>query len=245
MRKELLQFPKRFRQAGMTLLELIIACAILMILASAAMPVARYTVQRKKEAELRSDLREMRDAIDRYKDAADRNLIRVEVGTEGYPPDLDTLVKGVDMVSQQNAAGIAGATNPAQPAAALTNPGGASSGFGASGFGSSSFGSSGSGFGSTGSGLGSSGFGGSTGLGASGQTNSSGSGNSSNQGQDLVRHVRFLRRIPVDPMTGKAEWGMRSVQDDPDSTSWGGKNVFDVFSKSTGTALDGTMYSDW
>jgi general secretion pathway protein G len=78
---------------------------------------------------------------------------------------------------------------------------------------------------------------------AFGQTNGSGS---SNQGQDLVRHVRFLRRIPVDPMTGKAEWGMRSVQDDPDASSWGGKNVFDVFSKSTSTSLDGnTKYSDW
>jgi len=233
MRKELLQLPKRFRQAGMTLLELIIACAILIILASAAMPVARYTVQRRKEAELHSDLREMRDAIDRYKDAADRNLIRVEVGTEGYPPDLDTLVKGVDMVSQPNAAGIAGATNPGQPIAPSTGIGGTSSGFGASGFGGS------------GSGLGGSGFSGSSGLGnAFGQTNSS--GGSSNQGQDLVRHVRFLRRIPVDPMTGKAEWGMRSVQDDPDSTSWGGKNVFDVFSKSTSTSLDGTTkYSDW
>ncbi|HEY3837293.1 MAG TPA: prepilin-type N-terminal cleavage/methylation domain-containing protein, partial [Bryobacteraceae bacterium] len=217
MGKALLQFPKRFRQAGMTLLELIIACAILMILASAAMPVARYTVQRKKEAELHSDLREMRDAIDRYKDAADRNLIRVEVGTEGYPPDLDTLVKGVDMVSQPNGTGIAGATNPGQPIAPSTGAGGTSSGFGASGFG------------STGSGFGGSGFSGSSGLGnAFGQTNSSGS---SSQGQDLVRHVRFLRRIPVDPMTGKAEWGMRSVQDDPDASSWGGKNVFDVFSK--------------
>ena len=239
MGKELLRFPKRFRQAGMTLLELIIACAILMILASAAMPVARYTVQRKKEAELHSDLREMRDAIDRYKDAADRNLIRVEVGTEGYPPDLDTLVKGVDMVSQPNGTGIAGATNPGQPIAPSTGAGGTSSGFGASGFGNS-----GSGFGSSGSGLGGSGFSGSSGLGnAFGQSNSA--GNSSNQGQDLVRHVRFLRRIPVDPMTGKAEWGMRSVQDDPDASSWGGKDVFDVFSKSTSMSLDGTKYSDW
>lgn len=244
MRQELSRFPKCFRQAGMTLLELIIACAILMILASAAMPVARYTVQRRKEAELHSDLREIRDAIDRYKDAADRNLIRVEVGTEGYPPDLDTLVKGVDMVSQPNGAGIAGATNPGQPVSSLTNPGGASSGFGASGFSSSGFGSSGSGLGSSRSGFGGSGFGGSSGLGnAFGQTN--GSGNNSSQGQDLVRHVRFLRRIPVDPMTGKAEWGMRSVADDPDSSSWGGKDVFDVFSKSTSTALDGTKYSDW
>ncbi len=147
--------------AGMTLLELIIACAILMILSSAALPIAKYTIVRQKEAELRRDLREMKDAIDRYKDAADRNQIRVEIGSEGYPPDLETLVKGVQ-------------------------------------------------------------------LGASSD-----------------RKIRFLRKIPVDPMTGRAEWGLRAVQDDPDSTSWGGKNVFDVYSKSTSTALDGTKYSDW
>ena len=199
------------RQAGMTLLELIIACAILLVLASAAMPVARYTVKRQKEAELHRELREMRDAIDRYKDAADRNLIRVEVGTEGYPPDLDTLVKGVDLVSQQGA-GIAGATTPGQPIVPSTGFGGA---FG------NSFGNS------------------------FGQGQNQGQNSGSSQGQDLIRHVRFLRRIPVDPMTGHAEWGMRSVQDDPDSTSWGGKNVFDVFSLSTGAALDGTKYSDW
>ena len=186
-------------QAGMTLLELIIACAILLVLASAAMPVARFTVKRQQEAELHRELREMRDAIDRYKDAADRNLIRVELGTEGYPPDLDTLVKGVDIVSQTGGS-ITGATTPGQPLVP-------SIGFG----------------------------------GALGQT----PGQSSSAGQDLIRHVRFLRRIPVDPMTGHAEWGMRAVQDDPDSTSWGGKNVFDVFSLSAGTALDGTKYSDW
>jgi general secretion pathway protein G len=150
-----------FSEAGMTLLELIIACAILMILSSAALPIAKYTIIRQKEAELRRDLREMKDAIDRYKDAADRNQIRVEIGSEGYPPDLETLVKGVQ-------------------------------------------------------------------LGASSD-----------------RKIRFLRKIPVDPMTGRAEWGLRAVQDDPDSTSWGGKNVFDVYSKSTATALDGTKYSDW
>jgi general secretion pathway protein G len=208
------KFPhthKVSRQAGMTLLELIIACAILLVLASAAMPVARYTVKRQKEAELHRELREMRDAIDRYKDAADRNLIRVEVGTEGYPPDLDTLVKGVDLVSQQGA-GIAGATTPGQPIVPSTGFGGA---FG------NSFGNS------------------------FGQGQNQGQNSGSSQGQDLIRHVRFLRRIPVDPMTGHAEWGMRSVQDDPDSTSWGGKNVFDVFSLSTGAALDGTKYSDW
>jgi general secretion pathway protein G len=211
------QRPKARRQAGLTLLELIIACAILMILASAAMPVARYTVKRQKEAELRRDLREMRDAIDRYKDAADRNLIRVEAGTEGYPPDLETLVKGVDLVAQQGAglpgAGIAGATTLGQAPVPST------------------------GFGST--------FGGGFGQQNPASTFGQTPGQNGSQGQDLIRHVRFLRRVPVDPMTGKAEWGMRSVQDDPDSTSWGGKDVFDVFSLSTSTALDGTKYGDW
>lgn len=150
-------------QAGMTLLELIIACTILLILSSMALPIAKFTVIREREKELRLDLREMRNAIDKYKDLADQQKIRVELGSEGYPPDLDTLVKGV-----------------------------AVGGSGAAG-----------------------------------------------------KNMRFLRRVPVDPMTGRAEWGLRSVQDDPDSTSWGGKNVFDVYSKSTGTALDGTKYSDW
>src|SRR6202140_1397283 len=143
-------------QAGMTLIELIIACAILLILASAALPIAKFTVIRSKESELHRDLREMRDAIDRYKDAADRNQIRVELGSEGYPPDLETLVKGVQ-------------------------------------------------------------------LGASSD-----------------KKIRFLRRIPVDPMTGHKDWGLRAVQDDPDSTGWGGKNVFDGYSKPKGTPQEGT-----
>ena len=158
--------PSKMRKSGetgMTLLELIIACAILMILSSMALPIARFTVIRERERELHMDLREMRNAIDKYKDLADQQKIRVELGSEGYPPDLDTLVKGV-------AVGGAGA-----------------------------------------------------------------------QGKNL----RFLRRIPVDPMTGRPDWGLRSVQDDPDSTSWGGNNVFDVYSKSSGTALDGTRYSSW
>ncbi|HMI50212.1 MAG TPA: type II secretion system protein [Candidatus Saccharimonadales bacterium] len=148
-------------EAGMTLLELIIACTILLILSSAAVPIARYKIMRDKEADLHYDLRQMRDAIDRYKDLADQNKIRVEVGSEGYPPDLETLVKGVQL----------------------------------------------------------------------------GAGND--------KKVRFLRKIPVDPMTGNAEWGFRSVSDDPDSSSWGGKNVFDVYSKSQGTATDGTQYKNW
>jgi len=145
----------------MTLLELIIACSILIILASAALPIARYSIIRGKEAELRRDLREMKDAIDRYKDAADRNQIRVEVGSEGYPPDLETLVKGIQL------------------------------------------------------------------------------------GSSADKKIRFLRKIPVDPMTGHPDWGLRCVSDDADSNSWCGKNVFDVYSKSQATALDGTKYSEW
>jgi general secretion pathway protein G len=150
----------RSSEAGFTLLELVIASGILLILSTAALPVYRFTVIRSREYELHRDLREMRKAVDMFKDDADRNLVRVEVGSEGYPPDLDTLVKGIN--------------------------------FGAG-----------------------------------------------------TQRKRYLRRIPVDPMTGRAEWGFRSVQDDPDATSWGGSNVFDVYSKSTATALDGTKYSDW
>jgi len=145
----------------MTLLELIIAAAILLILAGAALPMVRILVIRPKEVELRRDLRDMRNAIDKYKDAADRGLIRTEVGSEGYPPDLETLVKGVQyMASDSN-------------------------------------------------------------------------------------KLRFLRRVPIDPMTGKAEWNLQSVQDDPDAKTQGGNNVFDVHSKSQGVALDGTHYADW
>ena len=149
-------------EAGMTLLELILASAILLILSSSALPIARYTIVHKREELLSYELRQMRDAIDRYKDLADSNKIRVEVGTEGYPPDLETLVNGVK-------------------------------------------------------------------LGTAGDD----------------KKIRFLRRIPVDPMTGHPDWGLRAVQDDPDSTSWGGKNVFDVYSKSEATATDGRRYSEW
>ena len=145
----------------MTLMELVIACAILAILATTALPLARVAVIRRKEATLRYDLRQMREAINRYKDAADQNKIQVQAGTEGYPPDLDTLVNGVAL----------------------------------------------------------------------------------NGAQD--KRIHFLRAIPVDPMTGNKDWGMRSVQDDPTTTEWGGSDVFDVFSRSTGTALDGSKYSDW
>lgn len=142
----------------MTLIELITAVTILAILTGMVIPVARVRIKREKERELREALWEMRDAIDRYKDAADRGAFQIKLGTEGYPPDLETLVKGVDVQGKK---------------------------------------------------------------------------------------VRFLRRIPKDPMTEDGEWGVRSMQDEPDSTSWGGQNVFDVYSKSTGEALDGSKYSEW
>lgn len=147
--------------AGMTILELIVACGILVVLSGMAVPMARVQIKRQREAQLRYDELEIRNAIDRYKDAADQNLIRVQAGTEGYPPDLQTLVDGVQ---------LAGAAD---------------------------------------------------------------------------RHVRFLRQIPVDPMTKTTDWGLRSVQDDADAMNWGGQDVFDVYTKSTGTALDGTKYADW
>ncbi|HET7441642.1 MAG TPA: type II secretion system protein [Terriglobales bacterium] len=150
--------PLRKRARGFTLIELIVATAILVILTGMVIPLARLSIKREKERELRYDLWMMRDSIDRYKDAADRGAFQIKVGTDGYPPDLETLVNGVDVGGKK---------------------------------------------------------------------------------------VRFLRKIPVDPMTGKNEWGMRSMQDDPTSDSWGGQNVFDVFTKSEGTALDGTKYKEW
>ena len=149
---------RRRCEDGLTLVELIVTVAILAILASAAVPVARFQVKREKERELRYDLWEMRSSIDAYKNAADRGAFQVKIDSMGYPPDLQTLVDGVDVQSKK---------------------------------------------------------------------------------------VRFLRAIPVDPMTGNTDWGLRSNQDDPDSDSWGGQNVFDVYSKSDGTALDGTKYKDW
>ena len=156
---------RRLRDRGFTFVELLVVSSILLILASAAMPLAKVTVQRQREAELRRALREMRTAIDKYKDAVDMGQIGstdVRAGSEGYPADLDTLVEGV--LRANDASGV---------------------------------------------------------------------------------KLKFLRRIPIDPMTNSTEWGLRSYQDRPESTSWGGQNVYDVYTKSDGVALDGTKYKDW
>jgi len=174
----------RTTETGMTLLELVISAAILVILATVALPLERVRVVSAKEELLRYDLREMRDAIDRYHDDAEKGKFQVQAGTENYPPDLETLKDGVQMTS--TGTGIPGGTPVGAPAGAPAAE-------------------------------------------QSGQS----------------EKVRYLREIPVDPMTGNADWGLRSVQDDADTTSWGGQDVFDVYSKSQGTALDGTKYSDW
>lgn len=152
---------QRHRNRGYSLAELVMVCAVLTILAGVALPVAKFSVKRAKEAELRSSLRQMRNAVDEYKRYSDAGLIPVDLGTDGYPPDLETLVEGVDLVGQ------------------------------------------------------------------------------------IDTRARFLRRIPIDPMTGDVEWGLRSYQDEWDTTSWGGENVYDVFSLSEGVGLDGVPYNQW
>ncbi|MEM8960652.1 MAG: prepilin-type N-terminal cleavage/methylation domain-containing protein [Acidobacteriota bacterium] len=149
------------RRRGYTMVELVVVCVILVTLAGVAWPVARYTVKRSKEIELRQHLRTMRNAIDEYKRYSDAGLLPIDLGTNGYPSELDLMVEGVDIVGQV----------------------------------------------------------------------------------DLKK--RFLRRIPVDPMTGEAEWGLRSYQDDWDASSWGGENVYDVYSLSVGVGLNGVPYSEW
>ena len=149
------------REQGYTLVELVLVCAVLAILAAVVLPTTKYTRLRLREMELRAGLREMRSAIDEHKRYSDAGLIAVEFGTDGYPSDLDVLVEGVEVVGQ------------------------------------------------------------------------------------IDKQVRFLRRIPVDPMTGEPEWGKRAYEDDPDETSWGGENVFDVYSLAAGVGLNGVPYSEW
>jgi general secretion pathway protein G len=172
---------RRSRRQGFTLTEMMVVCAVLAILAGAALPVAKTAVKREREIELRRDLRLLREAIDAYKRLADEGKIEIEDESEGYPPDLETLVKGVEV--QEDAGGEDSGQMP-------------------------------------------------EGL----PSESSGSGK---------KTVKFLRRLPKDPMTNSTDWGLRSYQDAPDSTVWGKENVYDVYTRSQAKALDGSYYRDW
>jgi len=154
------------KKRGFTLVEMLVTLTILAIMAAVTMPLAKTAVKREKEISLRRNLRTIREAIDAYKELADEKRIRVEDETEGYPPDLETLVKGVEV---------------------KTNKG----------------------------------------------------------GEETTKVMKFLRRVPKDSMTNSYDWGLRSFQDDPDSNLWGGENVYDIYTKSPGTALDGSKYRDW
>ncbi len=152
---------RRPHRGGYTLAELVLVCTLLVTLAGVALPLGKRTVKRSKEADLRLSLRVLRNAIDEYKRFSDAGLIPIELGTDGYPPDLEVLVEGVELVGQVDG------------------------------------------------------------------------------------DYRFLRRIPVDPMTGTTEWGLRSYQDEWDSESWDGANVYDVYSESAGVGLNGVEYRLW
>jgi len=149
------------KRRGFSLIELIMTVTIISILVGLAVPLARNSIQRQREVELRTALREIRTAIDKYKEYHDRGQIQGEVGTEGYPKTLEVLVEGVPLIGA------------------------------------------------------------------------------------VDKKLKLLRRIPIDPMTNSTEWGLRSYQDEPEAFAWGGENVFDVYTKSEGTALDGTKYKEW
>jgi len=155
-----------YQKRGFSLTELLVTLAIIAVLASAALPLAETSVKRGKEIELRRNLRLLREAIDSYKKLADEKKFEFDEETYGYPPNLETLVEGLEITEKDN-------------------------------------------------------------------------------DREVVKMVRFLRRIPRDPMTNSTEWGQRSYQDDPDTISWGGENVYDIFTRSPGTGLDGTKYADW
>jgi general secretion pathway protein G len=167
------------QKKGFTLTEMMVTLTVLAILAGAALPLVKTAVKREKEIELRRNLRIIREAIDAYKKLADENKIEVKEDTEGYPPDLETLVKGIELTE----GGQQGAEEGGRE-----------------------------------------------------ETKSS---------SGTKKIVKFLRRIPKDPMTNSSDWGLRSYQDDPDSTTWGKENVYDIYTKSQGKALDGTKYQDW
>lgn len=155
-----------FRKKGFTLVEMLVTLTIVSILALAVLPLAKTAVKREKEITLRRNLRMMREAIDAYKKLADEKAFEFDEETEGYPPDLETLVEGIEAKIEVD-------------------------------------------------------------------------------DQETTKLIKFLRRVPKDPMTNSFDWGLRSYQDDSDSDIWGGENVYDVYTKSPGTALDGSKYKEW
>ena len=243
---------------GLTLVELIVAFTILLILSTMALPVARVKVQRDKEHRLRAALTEMREAIDRYKDAVDQGIITEEdPDNHGYPPSLELLVEGIEAnaggagLGADQLGGVPGMNNGgAQSRGTMGNRNSANQRGGA--FGSQRQGqpnsrTSGSSFGARGgssrTGTGS-GFGARTGI-ETGSGFGARTGVETGSDEEESAKIRFLRRIPIDPMTGRPEWGMRSVSDPPEAMTWGGDNVFDVYSLSLGSSLDGEPYSEW
>ena len=264
---------RRQRQSGLTLIELIVAFSIMLILSTIALPLAHVKIQREKERRLRDSLSVMRKAIDRYKDMADTGQLgQVDPDTFGYPPSLEVMVEGVPV--QMGAGGMGGMGQGGgfgTPASQMGgsrgrggmgggNRGGGSMGGGNRGGGSMGGGSFGGSRGGMGGGRGGGGFGGSgSSFGSSGSRGGGGFGGSGSRrsgrrndgmSRDLddeaeEKKIRFLRKIPVDPITGQTDWGMRAVEDDPGGFNWGGSNVFDVYSKSMDLALDGSRYSEW
>ena len=220
----------RAGNAGLTLIELVVAFTLLLILSLMALPVARVKVQREKERRLREALHVMRRAIDQYKDMADAGKLgQLDPDDHGYPESLEVLVEGIDLAEQSGLQGLGGNPGLPQSQSMGTNRNrNQRGGFG----GNSSFGGGASGFGPA-SASRSSAFGADDGM------------TDPLDSEDAPKKIRFLRKIPVDPITGRAEWGMRSMSDDPQAMNWGGGNVFDVFSLSYEPALDGTPYNQW
>ncbi len=242
--------------AGLTLIELIVAFTLLLILSLMALPLATVKVRRQKERHLREALYDMRKAIDRHKDMADAGKLgELDPDNHGYPESLEVLVEGVEIA--EGGGGLPGAggglglplsqgggMNQRQGGAFGSNSSfGGSSGFGGGGMGGSGFGGS-----NRGSSMGGSGFGGNRQSSSGGRSSAFGGSDGMSDpldSEDAPKTVRFLRKIPIDPITGTANWGMRSMSDDPGSMSWGGRNVFDVFSLSYELSLDGTPYYEW